>query len=298
MAKISKEDYREIVSLTTEELERRLDRWFLFPEEEQDKDLLVAVMEVLAERDQAEMEKNRVNTSTSWEAFLAGHPDLAGQESNASDRSNLAEIPGGKQKPGKISVLHRAAGIAAAFVCILLAGTVTAYAAGVDLFRVFAKWTDDDFWFQPVQTVEPGALPAESLPLSESLESLQALKNAFASCAEKPLLPTWLPERFLLISQDTFSDPTNQHFYFRFSDGENSLTIFYTVYQTTEAVNQFEKDEGNPEIIQAGDTDVYVFSNYDAWTAVWINGNIEGCIVLNEKDGKDDLLKIVASLEK
>ena len=124
------------------------------------------------------------------------------------------------------------------------------------------------------------------------------MAETFAGCSEKPLLPTWLPERFLLVQQESYSEPVFQDFLFHFSDGENSLIIYYTVYHTTEAVSQFEKDEGDPEIVRVGDTDIYVFSNYDAWTAVWINGNIEGCIVLNEKDGKDDLLKIVESLEK
>lgn len=297
MAKNSKTDDLKIDTLSTEELERRLDRWFLFPGETRDGDLPVRILEVLAERDRAEIEKNRVDPPTSWEAFLSAHPELSGQEAEASDWGGLAELPGGK-RPKRAAVLRRAAGIAAVFACILLAGTVTAYAAGIDLFRVFAQWTDDDFWFQPVQTVEPGTLSTEPLPLPESPEPLDALAEAFAGYAEKPLLPTWLPERFLLVKQDTYSEPAFQDFLFHFSDGEHSLTIYYTVYHTTEAVSQFEKDEGDPEIVRVGDTDVYVFPNYDVWTAVWINGNIEGCIALNEKDGKDDLLEIVASLEK
>lgn len=274
-------DYSKYDAMTTQELERILERYFLFPEDFKDKDLMVHIMEVLTERDIEVIDANISNPNASWDDFIKAHPGIVDTSLKSID---ITTVPDRKKAISR-KALRRAAGIAAVLVCVLLGGTVTAYAAGIDVFHAIAHWTDDTFCFRPAITESKEVqIPEQLQPLYEALKAFDAV----------PLIPTYLPEGYNFERVDLLPDPAHQEICCQLQ-GENSFIIIdYIIHKTTTTYIQYEKNNGDPEIVEVGERTIYLFSNTDNYTATWLDGNIECSIISNSEL---DLQTIVKSLQ-
>ncbi len=277
-------DYSKYDAMTTQELERILDHYFLFPDEIKDKDLMVHIMEVLTERDREVIDANISNSNASWVDFLKAHPNIARADQNSSEQGKILEVSAWKKVSSR-RLLHRIAGIAAVFLCILIGGTITAYAAGIDLFQVFAYWTDDTFCLRPavVENIE-----------EQLSEQLQPLYHELKSFDSMPLIPTYLPDNYTLKSIDSFRDSAGVEVFCQFVGENGSLTIDYILNGSEEAIPQFEKDIGDPETIDINGICIYIFSNEKKYIAVWVDRKIEASIIANSKG---ELIRIIESLK-
>lgn len=278
-------DFSKYDSMTTKDLESILTSYFLFPDEIEDKELVSHILEVLTERDKEIIEANISNLS--WEKFLRDHPDIKELEECNLEKEHSAEISEVIQVPKRNKIFRNLAGMAAVFVCVLLVGTITAYAAGIDLFSAIAQWTEETFGFKSNATIA-------SFEQKEVPPQLESLYGQLSIYATTPLIPTYLPPQYELIDEKVFTASTVHVINCLLSDGEESVTIAYNIHISTDAYIEYEKDDVEPEIVEVNNTKVYIFSNIDYYTAAWIKENVEGSITMKSKD---ELIKIVQSLK-
>lgn len=276
-------DFTKYDNMTTEELDELLNAYFLFPDEIKDKRLIVHILEVLTERDKEIIDENISDPNPSWKKFLKNHPSIAESISHDNEEENI-DISTANPVPKKNKIFCRMAGIAAIIVFVLLAGTATAYAAGIDVFGIVAHWSEETFGFMSNTIVEQKEVPPQ----------LESLRDRLDNYTEPSLIPTYFPPGFELENEDFYADSVMQKITCLFSNGENSLTIQYIIHITTDASVQYEMDNVEPEILEVDKTKIYIFPNVDYFTAVWLNGNIEGSIIINSKE---ELMKIVESLK-
>ena len=174
-----------------------------------------------------------------------------------------------ESKRGKRSQkLIRTALIAAAVVALMVIITVSAAAAGIDIWK----------WVQvrgegTVRFVTEDAL-SKDIPA--------ALKQAGV---EVPLFPTWIPEGFVLCEQQImFDDPIRIHVAYVFKDKTISINIRSAVDDSLSGIIEIEEHE--PQKYFSNGITHYIISNYDQIVAYWVeNGyliKISGEISIEE----------------
>lgn len=165
----------------------------------------------------------------------------------------------------------RAAVILAAVLAVMLGTTVIAQAAGIDVFGVIARWTQDIFYF------ERSAAPAEPveacLPLYEMLQ---------ANHVTEQLAPTWIPEDLVQESLE-FSNSSSDSIYSAtyIDDTGNGFSITIIDISSSNGTVRHEKDDSPVTVYTAGGIDHYFMNNINTSSIVWINGNYECSISTN-----------------
>lgn len=169
----------------------------------------------------------------------------------------------------------RALPLAAAF--ILLFGTVTAQAFGVDVFSAIARWTAEIF------RLDGGSVPYATVtvrPLEEGEEatyaSLEEAVEAFG--IDAPLVPKEIPERFeLLDATATFRKAGILiEAVYQSEDGEFRIRYRESAAQELSAL---EKENGvvNSHVVKG--IDHRMASDLGRQKAIWQNGDFECMIV-------------------
>lgn len=197
-----------------------------------------------------------------------------------------AETPAVPQKRHSIKPFARALPFAAAL--ILLFGTMTAQAFGLDVFSAIARWTAEIF------RLDGGSVPYATVtvrPLEvgeeASYESLEEAVEAFG--IDAPIVPKEIPERFefvavkaachkmgILINADYMS-----------TDGEY-LRIRYREAASQE-FNTLEKENGDVDFHSVKGIKHRLISDLGRQKAVWQNGDFE-CRIngdISEQEIKD-----------
>lgn len=244
-------------AMTTEELEEILRLDADAPEgQESDTDTLLYIMGVLADR----REKNGHTGKTALEAY----------ESFKKYYMPEADEPVAEVRPKRSRLCWlRGLSAAAAVLVILLLGTVTAGAFGIDIWETVVKWTQETFHFAggaPDDTNDPrtdGALPYASL--QEVLSS---------AGIEKSLAPTWIPDGYQLSDISTESTPLQNVYNALYQNGEDYLKIMVRHHLGTDP-EYVEQSKDFVETYDASGITYYLFSNNQRAQAVWITGSYE-----------------------
>lgn len=176
-------DFSRFDKLSTEELREIIRQDSMLAEdEESDMDAILYIMEVLANR---EREENNVDIKASWQSFKENYYPYSSAEPLYQFDDET------EQKKTAITALRRwrkpltkIVSIAAAICLILLAGTVTAYALGYNLWGAIAVWTHDTFGFYSQEKIQ-NRKPFPNLTAALSAYEIQ-----------DQLVPTWLPNGF------------------------------------------------------------------------------------------------------
>lgn len=266
-------DFSEYDEMTTEELEDilRLDAENT-EDQESDTEILLYVMEVLTKR--------RMNN---------GHTGNTAQEAYESFKQHyMPEIDNEKHVPTKERIPFRwvrvLAATAAVFVLVVF-GSVTAKAFGVDVWKAVVQWTQEAFhfgnWGDPDSD---GNLPYASL--QEALEK----GNVAVSLA-----PTWFPDGYELTDITVEQSPLQRRYRATYMNGEQTLKITVQEYLDKIPVHVEQSDGLVEEYMVSGIT-YYLFSDIDVVKAVWINGSYECDIMGNVTI--EELKMMINSIEK
>ena len=170
--KLSTEELREIIRQDS----------MLAEDEESDMDAILYIMEVLANR---EKEENKVDVKAAWQSFKENYYPYDSAEplyqfDDADEHKKAkATVHRRWRKP-----LTKIVSIAAAICLIILAGTVTAYALGYNLWGAIAVWTHDTFGFYSQEKIQS----------RKPFPNLTAALSAYE--IQDQLVPTWLPNGF------------------------------------------------------------------------------------------------------
>ena len=263
--------------MTTEELEEILRLDAQAPEEQgSDTEMILYVMEVLAAR-----KRNNGHTGkTAREAYGSFKQHYLPEVENIVNTRDI---------PTKIRIAFprwlRCLAATAAVIAILLVGTVTAKAFGVDIWEAVVKWTQETFHFGECGNSQTND-DKPYVSLNEALEE----GNVGVS-----LVPTWIPNGYDIIEISVERSPTTKKYVAIYANGERNLSI--TVRDYLDGIPVYvEQSDGLVEEYEVAGVTYYLFSDINVVKAVWINGSYECDIIGNVTI--EELKQMIDSIEK
>lgn len=270
------ETYPDLDRLSTEQLEALL-RADLDAPDQSSEAVIDRILEVIAQREKDTPTGRLPDEDQAWAAFQQFYniPEGEGQSLYPLP-PEAQEEPEGQEKPEKrtapvvslpgrrLSGLRRRV-VAVAALTALLAGMVTAQAAGLDPFGAIGRWTEETFHFtlSAAQT-EPEA----------------ALKKAAEDCQlPTELLPTWHPAGFEASEPqiDRIEGYLDALTYLYVNDTEDlSYAINLERYYDRDFFESltFEKDGEPVSEYQSKGRTFYIMSNLETMTATWSDGKL------------------------
>lgn len=269
-------DLSKYDAMTMEELEEILRLDAQAPEEqESDTEMILYVMEVLAAR----KGKNGHTGKTSLEAYESFKQNYMPEVNNiettskASTKSRIA-----------FPRWFRSLTATAAVLAILLVGSVTVQAFGINIWGAMVKWTQETFHFGEWDSDTNVDLPYTSL--QEALEKGNVLMS---------LVPTWSPSGYEMTAITVDRSPLQTVYKAKYTNGEQVLRI--TVQDYLDRVPVYvEQSEGLVEEYEASGITYYLFENNERTQAVWIVDSYE-CRITGELT-IEELKLMIDSIEK
>ena len=264
------DDLSKYNAMTTEELEEilRLDA----ENQESDTEKILYIMEVLTER-----KRNNGHTGkTALEAYESFKQNYMPETDNTI-------IPMKPKRRCPRWVRHLTA--TAAVLAILLVGSVTAKAFGINIWKVAIQWTQETFRFG-----DGGNSNTNDTSNYTSLkEALEKDKITIS------LVPNWFPSGYELFDITVEHTPGKNIYKAKYSDGKQFLVITVQDY-LGEDPNFVEQNDGLVEEHEVAGITYYLFSDIDLMKAKWINGSYECSISGNITI--EELKMMVDSIEK
>lgn len=241
-----------LANLSTEELEDRLAE--LIMDESDDNNTLIEAY--LAELDKRDPCKPIITAEESLRNFHRKHPMI---------------FAAAKNTPTPRRTLRPARFLLTAIVVVTVFGLLAAQVSGVNVFHVFARWTNETFGLVFSDYTKPS-------PTAEANAAYAELQNALeAHGVTAPLVPKYLPEGY---------EQTELR-------AEDDGSLFMAVYQYeanyicirinkigSEIGNRVQIDGESPEIYTIDDIDHNIMTNIDTYSASWENVGYE-CYISN-----------------
>lgn len=263
--------------MTTEELEEILRLDAQAPEEqESDTETILYIMEVLAARKQ----NNSHTGKTALEAYESFKQNYMPEVDNIKTTSNVST-------KNKIAFPRwlRSLTATAAVLAILLVGSVTTQAFGINIWEAVVKWTQETFHFG-----EWGdSNVTDNLPYASLREALEEGKITAS------LVPNWVPAGYELIDINVEYKPLQTAYKAIYTNGAQELRITVRDY-LDEVPVYVEQSDGSVEEYEASGITYYLFENNKQVHAVWIVDTYE-CYIAGEVT-IDELKMMIDSIEK
>lgn len=193
-------------------------------------------------------------------------------EANAGSSSEAT--PAVSKKRHSIKLFARALPIAA--VLILLFGTVTAQAFGLDVFSAIARWTAEVFRLDggstsyATVTVRPLEVDEEAV-----YESLAEAVAAFG--IDAPIVPKKIPEGFELVEVRAAQIELGVLIYADYKDKDRIFQVRYNE-GTMGKFNTVEREDDTVDSYFVHGIRHYLFFDLGLQKAVWQNGDFECCM--------------------
>lgn len=251
--------------LSTEQLENLLSQDFDWSgEQEPDVDYIMAVMEVIRERD-AEAGEAAVDVDAAWEDFQQNYqnrrpasepPALRETESPHLNQSSQHKSPQKHFKATRYLVL-------AALVGVLLCGAAEAF--GFHVFQALASWTTETFGFTAP------AEPAEADPFAQ-------LRSAVAHETTLPIVPHYAPEGTEETGDFSIDERRNGIRIadkYKIPDGEFSIHVIIYDINNKDYTGTYQKDAALLEVYEVNGLNYYLMSNRSMNVVTWTNENVE-----------------------
>ena len=270
-------DFSKYDEMTTEELEEilRLDAENI-EGQESDTETLLYVMGVLTER-----RKNNGHTGNtaqeSYESFKQHYMPGIDNERLVPEKLNR---PKNRPFPWMRSLVA-----ASIVLAILIFGSVTAQAFGVDVWKAVVQWTQETFHFGELGGSETNS----NLPYASLQEALEQGKVSTS------LAPTWFPDGYELVDISIQQGPLDKQYRAKYVNGNLTLRITVQDHLDKNPVYVEQSDGLVEEYVVSGIT-YYLFANYDNVKAVWVTDSYECYISGNATI--DELKEMIDSIEK
>lgn len=260
-------DFSRYDTMATEELEEILRFDTDAPEgEDTDVDLILYVLEVLADR---KRNNNQVSGKTALEAFESFKQDYLPEE------IHIEPVP--EVNAPKIRPLRWLRGLtaAAAVLAFVLLGSITANALGVDIWKAVAVWAQETF------RLESHINAKSDLPVPERSNGYSSLEEAIYDVDRVyNIAPKWIPVGYELSDIIVDENPLQIKYVAVYSNGEASLKIVVQSYQDSHP-EQIEQSDGTEETIEASGIIYHIFEDVGTLQAVWIKDSYE-CYISGE----------------
>lgn len=211
-----------------------------------DTDAVRAKLSVLDERDPAE---EKFDPEKEWKAFIEANPFDANDEA----KTDGAEAQPVRRRKGILTVLR------VFEVAVVLAAALVLFsgAANESPIDTLVKWTGDLFLANANRCGElelPANCESEYHSLREALD-----KNG----AQDALCPTWIPERFVVVSVDVIENSRRKTFGAIYADNADKIIISISLQNPEWIKNMLETTE-NTYIEKNINGDIfYILSNIE-----------------------------------
>lgn len=265
-------------SMPTEALEEILRLDAEAPEEqESDTELLLYIMEVLANRRNTDITGNTAQQA--WESF----------QKNYLDEERLEDMQEPKKNRTTAPCLRRL--IAAVAVIVLVVGLpLSANAFGwEDIWNIVARWAKETFSF--VSENEERREPSSDRKDEES-----SLQKVLADSQRKSdMVPTLIPERFVLDKIEKDITPAWETYRANYIDGDDELRIKVQIHT---AIHQqsVEIEEDILEVYISNGTEFFIFENMEQIQVLWVKDSYE-CTISGDIS-IDDAKEMIDSIGK
>ena len=272
-----RENYSRYDEMTTEELREILRKHAHGElEKEPDTEELFYIMEVLADRESENPEKQIQSTEEAYATFVKHYaPEMA------KDEPILFSMRG--------AVVSRWMKRVAVVVIVCVALTTVAVgtkAFAPNFWSKVACWTKEFFSFEDVNGGANGGNPekeknAELFSLHEALEQRDRLA------------PTWIPEGYICVDVKVYETPKALSIFAVYEkDGEQLAIQIRQEFGSDPFLT--EKNEDLIEIYTAEGVDYYIFSNDESMQTAWIVGEYE-CLIIG-KLTMEEMKKVIDSI--
>lgn len=260
-------DFSNYDAMSTEELENilRLDSEAPL-EQESDTELMLHIMEVLANRT---TQNNTGKTAfESWQDFQQNY--LNEDEENI-ESTVVAFTPSNPRR----RLLHRFVAVAAT-LALVVGLAATANAIKWDrIWGAVAKWANDTFSFVTNEQLETTGPSSYDIREYTSLqEALRATKH------ECDFIPTWVPDGYALERIFVDENPIQSVYIAQYRSNEHVIVITVRIYPTGDP-EKVEINDSLVEIYSPNNLDCYIFSNNKQLRAIWQHNSYE-CYISGE----------------
>lgn len=272
----SGQDYSKFDALSTDALKELLYQDSLLPEnEESDMGAILYIMEVIANREALNPTEAFTPVEAAWKSFnehyrsdscdgTSLYEDQEEAEPDSNGMSHPTAVhPARKQR---LRGILRVTGAAAILAVVLLAGSMTAYAMGYDIWDTLGRWTENIFGLMILQ--EDSIYPEEDDP-RDTLKEYGVTED---------VLPTWLPEGYRYVGIELSDIPTRKMFDITYANDDNEI-IMTIALMSDATMRTFEKDEQNVTIYSRNDVQYYIVKNHEQINVIWSVGNCECSII-------------------
>lgn len=240
--------------MTTEELEQilRLDAENT-DGQESDAEMILYVMEVLTRR----RKQTELTENTALEAYESFKQNYMPQTDDP------APVPAKR----KCFRWAQALTAAAAVLVIVVFGSMTAKAFGVDIWNALIQWTQETFHFGSWHGLD-GPDEGSDMTYSSFQEALQK-GNVPVS-----MIPSWMPEGYTLADVTVKRNPAQKIYRAKYTKQDLTLKITVQDYLDTDPVH-IEQSEGLVEEYTASGVTYYLYDNNGQTQVIWVTGSYE-----------------------
>ena len=276
----SRESYTRYDGMTTEQLREILRKHAHGElEKEPDTEELFYIMEVLADRESENPEKQIKSTEEAYATFVMHYaPEMAEDK----------PIPFPKRSAVATRWMKRVAVVA--IVCVALTtAAVGAKAFAPDFWEKVAIWTKEIFRFESMTDGTEGKEPDKKANIE--LNSLLEVMARYE--VPKSIAPTWIPEGYICVGADGKHTPKALSISAVYDKTGDQLLIQIRQEFGSDPV-QIEKNDDLIEIYTVDGVDYYIFSNYEVLQTAWVVGEFE-CII-SGKITLEEMKRIIDSI--
>lgn len=244
-------------------------------------EFITRVMEVIAQREEEDPSAPHFDVDTGWKDFQENYcpTEEKSIHANSDNKKNKlihkhkneeqADLKAPQPKRADHRFL-RVLAVAAAIICLC---AVTASAFEINIFKMFAQWTQEIFQFHTEEVSSQGA----EYTSGTVLDSSQTLEDALMEAGiTQPVSPEWIPEGFVFSGMKAYVDIAEPMYTALYEDETTDHTIIVSVnvHQKPQASVQ-EKDDSQVTVYTAGGINHYIMQNEGVLSATWFVDNLE-----------------------
>lgn len=240
-------------------------------------DYIMAIMEVMHKKEQAQPDYQPLDTEKAWEEFRSFYILEKGRTNSIyySGEENFFQTEPPKQtQRHKKSKTFRTPLLIAASLCLLVAITCVPVFGYHNIVQMLASWTAEQFGFYmpPKAQTNPEQIP----------EEFQELQKAMQELGYELIVPRF-PEGFEAgkPTLDYFADEDTLKFSIMYQR-DNDYYIFSVHWDNNNVVNRYEKSDTLVGTEVYNSTEHYYSENNGNNTVAWYINTIECSIVTNK----------------
>lgn len=282
-------EYSILKHLSTEELEKLLCQDFdVSDDKEPDVDYIMAIMEVIQEREAMPTAEATAIVDAAWNDFrenYQGQSTAYGTEAlQESESSHLDQISMPKSPKQRVRAYRYV--VIAALVGLLMCGAASAF--GFNVFQALADWTAETFGFVSASASDEAG---------RGEDPYKTLRAIVEDETEILVIPNWIPEGSAEsgeVSVVERSDGIRAASAYEMPNGRFTVRVMIYNDLSAEYSATYQKDDVDVVIYEANGILHYLMSNNDVNLAAWTNENVE---MLIQGDLEfEDLEKMIDSI--